>query len=212
MRSQLISITGIALATTILLPQQAFAQTNQASASAAVGAAEAPAETVTQILPISYSLTPATVAVSSAAQDATQQTEGIQQQQQPQQPDGVQQSHQAQQQRELANRKAWAKWHGMQRDAMRWELGYLALSAVDAAQTISCVQDHTCHEANPIYGRHPSPARVILTKLAGGVLHFWLVHGMIKKNPWEARLTAQLSAGIQGFIVAINFTGALKDN
>ena len=95
---------------------------------------------------------------------------------------------------------------------MRWEFVYLGLSAVDAAQTIDCVHSHQCHEVNPIYGRHPSAARVILTKLAGGAFHFWLVDKMNKTNPWEARLTAQLSAGIQGFIVGINFTGALKDN
>jgi len=62
----------------------------------------------------------------------------------------------------------------------------------DAAQTISCLQAHTCHEANPIYGRHPSSARVILTKVIGGAFHFWLVDKMNKTNPREARLTAQL--------------------
>jgi len=197
MRSQFISGTGIALATMLLLPQKASAQTVRKAGLDTPAAA--PATAATQILPISYSLSPAAMAASSGELQLTQG--------QPQQS----KSEEAQQKRELANRKAWAKWHGMQRDAMRWELGYLALSAVDAAQTISCLQDHTCHEANPVYGRHPSPARVILTKLAGGALHFWLVHGMIKKNPWEARLTAQLSAGIQGFIVGINLTGAMKD-
>jgi len=36
--------------------------------------------------------------------------------------------------------------------------------------------------ANPIYGRHPSAARAILTKLVGGAFHFWLVDKMNKKS------------------------------
>jgi hypothetical protein len=196
MRNQSISVAGIALATTFLLPQAAAAQTNIQSLAADTYAPGAHATSGVGILPISYSLTPA-VAVSAVAEQSVSQQ---------------QQASSQEQQRLAANRAAWAKFHGMQHDAIRWELGYLALSAVDAAQLMNCLHAHTCHEANPIYGRHPSTARIILTKAIGGAFHFWLVNGMNKRNPREARLTAQLSAGIQGFIVAINFTGALKDN
>jgi hypothetical protein len=206
MRSQFISAAAIALATTFLLPQQAFAQTNEKPASATVAAAIAPAESVTQILPISFSLNPATLASSSAAVSTAQEpTPQAQQTPQPQQ-------KQATGDRHASNLKTWAQWRATRRDAMRWELGYFALSAVDAGQTISCLHAHTCHEVNPIYGRHPSTARIILTKLAGGAVHYWLFKGMNKKNPWEARLAAQLSVGLQGFIVGINFAGALNDN
>jgi hypothetical protein len=205
MRFHSISAAGITLATTFLLPQQAFAQTNEKPASATVAAVVAPAEPVTQILPISYSLSPATLAasseVSSAAQQATPQAQQVQQPQQ-----------QVEGERHPSNLKTWAQWRATRRDAMRWEMGYFALSAVDAAQTIDCLHAHTCHEVNPIYGRHPSTARIILTKLAGGAVHYWLFKGMNKKNPWEARLAAQLSVGLQGFIVGINLTGALNDN
>lgn len=204
MRSQFISAAGIALATPFLLPQQALAQTNGKSPPASVAAAVAPAETVTQILPISYSLSPATLAGSSEASSAAQQpTSQAPQAQQPQQATGD---------RHASNLKTWAQWRAVRRDAMRWELGYFALSAVDAGQTISCLHAHTCHEVNPIFGKHPSPARIILTKLAGGAIHYWLFKGMNKKNPWEARLAAQLSVGLQGFIVGINFAGAMNDN
>lgn len=197
MRFQSISAAAIALATAFLLPRAAAAQTNQQAVAAAIHGPPGNLGSATGVLPISYSLAPAAVAVSPVAEQAVSQ----------QQRDSWQE-----QQRRAANQAAWAKFRGMQHDAIRWELGYLALSAVDAAQLIDCLHAHTCHEANPIYGRHPSTARIILTKAIGGAFHFWLVNGMNKHNPREARLTAQLSAGIQGFIVAINFTGALKDN
>src|SRR4051812_11101710 len=41
-------------------------------------------------------------------------------------------------------------------DAMKWEVGYQVLSAVDAAQTIYCLRhDPDCEEANPLFGKHP---------------------------------------------------------
>jgi hypothetical protein len=56
--------------------------------------------------------------------------------------------------------------------ALKWELGYLALSAVDAGQTIHCLDRGICEEGNPIFGRHPSAKTLIIAKVGLGALHF----------------------------------------
>ena len=48
--------------------------------------------------------------------------------------------------------------------ALKWELGYLALSALDT-------QRNVCEEANPLFGKRPSAKTLIITKLGGGLAH-----------------------------------------
>ena len=45
--------------------------------------------------------------------------------------------------------------------AYKWEAAFLALSAIDAAETISCLNRATCTEHNPIWGSHPRRARLL---------------------------------------------------
>lgn len=104
---------------------------------------------------------------------------------------------------------ASAKFRATQKAALKWEVGYLVLSAVDAVQTIDCVHRNACEEANPIFGKHPSAARVILTKAGVGLAHFLVFRELNKRNPKSALRAAQFSAGLQGTFVVLNVTGVL---
>lgn len=88
--------------------------------------------------------------------------------------------------------------------AHRWELAYLALSAIDAGQTISCLEKGTCQEANPLFGKRPSTAKVIAFKLGGGLLHYALFKRAAKVNPKMALRAAQVSATLQAGVVGLN--------
>jgi hypothetical protein len=88
--------------------------------------------------------------------------------------------------------------------AMKWETTYLALSAIDAAQTIRCLKRDLCEEGNPLFGRHPSAGTLISGKLGGGILHYLLMNELNKRDPKVALRTAQISAGLQGGVVAMN--------
>lgn len=94
--------------------------------------------------------------------------------------------------------------------AEKWEIGYLALSAIDAAETISCLNRNVCTEDNPIWGRHPSTAKIVLTKLGLGAAHFAIFKVAERKSPRTALLGAQLSAILQAGIVGLNFRTAFK--
>ena len=52
--------------------------------------------------------------------------------------------------------------------------GYVALSAYDAAQTDQGIRSGKYHETNPILGKHPTTARLVVTKVAFGGLVYWL--------------------------------------
>jgi hypothetical protein len=78
------------------------------------------------------------------------------------------------------------------------------LSAIDAAQTIRCLKRDLCEEGNPLFGRHPSAGTLIAGKLGGGVLHYLLMNELNKRDPKVALRTAQISAGLQGGVVAMN--------
>lgn len=90
-------------------------------------------------------------------------------------------------------------------DAMRWEMAYQGLSALDAAETIYCLKHVSgCEEANPLLGKHPGPAKIIASKIILGGLHFVLVSRLAHKNPKQALRIAQISVGFQGAVVGLN--------
>jgi hypothetical protein len=92
-----------------------------------------------------------------------------------------------------------------QKAAMRWEIGYQLLSAVDLVQTISWCAHHNPCEGNPVLGKHPSPEKLIALKLVGGAAHFMLLERLSKRNPKAALRVAQVSFGLQGAVVGLNF-------
>lgn len=99
---------------------------------------------------------------------------------------------------------SWKAWRDTRSKAMKWEMAFLALSAVDAAQTISCVNRDVCEEINPLYGKSPSTGRVLLLKGGLGVAHFLLFQELNRRNPKTALRAAQFSAAVQGAVVLLN--------
>ena len=89
-------------------------------------------------------------------------------------------------------------------ETKKLEMVYLTLSAVDAIQTIDCLNRNVCHEMNPIFGKHPSTERVIGTKIISGILHYLLIREIYEEDPRMARTIQYISIGIQGSVVAAN--------
>jgi hypothetical protein len=88
--------------------------------------------------------------------------------------------------------------------ALKWELGYLALSAVDAGQTIHCLDRGICEEGNPVFGRHPSAKKLIIAKVGLGALHFVAFKALNDRNPRAALRLAQVSCAVQGGVAMLN--------
>jgi hypothetical protein len=88
--------------------------------------------------------------------------------------------------------------------AYKWEGAFLALSAIDAAETISCLNRNRCTEGNFIWGHHPSTAKIIAGKLALGLVHFTVFKLVADHDPHTALRVAQVSAAVQGGVVLLN--------
>ena len=88
--------------------------------------------------------------------------------------------------------------------ALNWELKYLALSAIDTAQTIECLDRGLCEEANPLFGKHPSSAKLIAAKAVFGAAHFAVFNRLNERDPHAAMRFAQGSVIMQGGVVALN--------
>jgi hypothetical protein len=98
---------------------------------------------------------------------------------------------------------AWAP-ESRRAAALKWEIGYLALSALDTYQTVDCLNKGICSEANPLFGKHPKPAKLIAAKLAAGAIHFAVFTHANARDSKTALRFAQISAGIQGSVVLLN--------
>lgn len=94
--------------------------------------------------------------------------------------------------------------------ALHWEIGYLALSGIDAAETITCLSKHTCHEGNPLLGKHPSAGKLVAIKLGAGLVHFLAFSRANQQNPRAALRIAQISCALQGGVVLLNARLAFK--
>jgi hypothetical protein len=105
---------------------------------------------------------------------------------------------------------AQSQWEATQSSALKWELGYLALSAIDAAETINCLQRDLCSEGNPIFGKHPSSTKLIAAKVGLGVIHFAIFSRANEHNPKAALRLAQVSCAVQGGVVMLNARVAFK--
>ena len=84
--------------------------------------------------------------------------------------------------------------------ALKWEMAFLALSAIDAAQTIECLNRDACEEFNPLFGKRPSTKAIILTKVGGGLAHFALFSYINERSPKTALRAAQVSFALQGTV------------
>lgn len=89
------------------------------------------------------------------------------------------------------------------------EIAYQVLNAVDAAETIDCLHRDVCHEANPLLGRNPSPAKLIAVKAGTGAVHYVVARFLRDRDPEAATLFQFLTIAIQGGVVAANLRFAL---
>lgn len=89
-------------------------------------------------------------------------------------------------------------------DVMKWEAAFQVLNAVDAATTIACMHQKDCEEANPLVGKHPSTAKIIGIKAAVGLIHFYAVNEISKRDTKTALRIAQVSVFAQGTVVGLN--------
>jgi hypothetical protein len=97
------------------------------------------------------------------------------------------------------------KFKAIQRSATRWELAYQALNAVDVVQTCEALSTGRYEERNPLFGKNPKCGTLVGVKAAAGVLHYLLFSHVNARNPKTARTFSQLSVGIQGTVVGLNF-------
>lgn len=88
--------------------------------------------------------------------------------------------------------------------ALKWEIGYLALNAIDTAQTIHCLKRDVCIEGNPIFGKNPSTKKLILGRLGLSLAHFAAFSQLNDRNPKAALRLAQVSCAVQGGVVLVN--------
>jgi hypothetical protein len=97
------------------------------------------------------------------------------------------------------------------REEVALEAAYLALSVIDAGQTLDCMSTPaTCHEANPVVGdERPSRGRVIGFVVSTRVLHVLLVH--LLPSEWRAPVQWG-SVGLEAGVVLHNRSLGLQVN
>ena len=88
--------------------------------------------------------------------------------------------------------------------ANQWEAAYVALNIADTVQTIDCLHRGYCEEGNPIFGKHPSDAKLIIGKVLLVGIHVAIFEHIKRDNPKTALRMAQVSVGLQGTVVALN--------
>lgn len=103
-----------------------------------------------------------------------------------------------------ANYRIASQTERTQQSARNWEHAYLALSAIDLAQTLNCLDKHTCTEGNPIWGKRPKAATLIAAKVAGGAFHYAAFTYANRRNPKMALRFAQISVFGQAGVVGLN--------
>jgi hypothetical protein len=88
--------------------------------------------------------------------------------------------------------------------ANHWEAAYVALNIIDTIQTMDCIHRDLCEEANPIMGKHPSDAKLIIGKVLLVGIQFAIFERAKAHNPKSALRVAQIGVGMTGATVALN--------
>lgn len=103
----------------------------------------------------------------------------------------------------------------IERDADRWETAYLALSAIDAAQTCDFVARGVAHEANPalraVLGKRPKCHELVAAKAVLGAIHYIAFREIRARDPKAARIMAQVSFATQGVVVGLNLRFTFRE-
>ena len=109
-----------------------------------------------------------------------------------------------------ANARPWKAPKGghtaeeYRKNAGHWEMAALALTVVDTAETINCINRGRCEEGNPLIGRHPSVGHLLLIRGLGDLAQYGVFRYLNDRDPIKARSFAigGAIAGVAG--VAIN--------
>jgi hypothetical protein len=107
---------------------------------------------------------------------------------------------------EIADNRYRIEAEATRKAVMRYEIAYLALSAADLVITVRCLERNECEEMNPVWGKHPSTQKLVIGKIAGGVIHFAAIRYIADRNPKLALRLAQISVAVQGGVVGFNLT------
>ena len=92
----------------------------------------------------------------------------------------------------------------VRRDAKRTAYAALALSAIDGIETCIAVSSGRGSEGNPLYGKHPSCAKVAGIKIITGALFLLTFNRALDRDPYAARRGARIFLVVQGGMVLAN--------
>lgn len=90
-----------------------------------------------------------------------------------------------------------------------WEkrqIAFHTLNAVDVIQTCHVLQSGKGYELNPIFGRNPDCGTLVAAKIGGSILQQIIATELRKRDEKAAKLFQIIGVGIQGSVVAWNFT------
>ena len=97
-----------------------------------------------------------------------------------------------------------AKYRMIRKKADKWEIAFQVLNATDAIQTCALVSGGRASEGNPLFGKHPSCAKVFGIKAVAGTLQYLLWSKLRRDNPKAALNAARWAVIIQGAVVSAN--------
>lgn len=86
------------------------------------------------------------------------------------------------------------------------QVAFHTLNAIDTIQTCHVLQSGKGVELNPIFGRNPDCATLVAAKVGVSILHQIIASELRKRDEEAAKLFQIISIGIQGGVVAWNFT------
>ncbi|KKC24844.1 hypothetical protein [Sphingomonas sp. SRS2] len=84
----------------------------------------------------------------------------------------------------------------------------VAVSAIDAAWTVRCLDRGTCREVGPMalaFGQHPNAAQVIGTRMGTIILSSVAVSIVQDRDPGAARTIARVNLIVTGTTIGIHF-------
>jgi hypothetical protein len=88
--------------------------------------------------------------------------------------------------------------------ADQWETAYVALNLIDTIQTLDCLHRDRCIEGNPLFGKHPSDAKLIIGKVLLVGIQFAMFEHAEARSAKGALRVAQIGVGVTGATVALN--------
>ena len=89
-------------------------------------------------------------------------------------------------------------------EAIRLEVIFQALNALDWVLTKNCLDRGTCVEKNFLWGEQPDMTKMALAKVALGAVHAAYAAWLFKNKPFAVKPMQYMSIGIMGGAVAWN--------